>query len=408
MPRSLASSNWLPLLALVHFVGRANAFSPFGAGSGTSGINRGNSNYTCRRLHSSSVSSSSNSGGGVLQNICCRRRPMRTRGGGRGGGGEMGLNMQQSYRDDAEAEFYAERLQGLITHNTLLTANAYWMELRGDMYAEWLNRYIKEQGGVEDIGWHAFLAGMMRAPPEDIIVRKVVKSPRGGSGNNPFLADRKPVEYTETVEPMSIARRLMEIREQVAEQLSADLTQMTAENDSLEEDYQYESELGPDKASALRLSSMQPMMEVDPSSGTANPPRRRSTYKDALDLVTAASMNRVKAQLRIRGDRVTLDWLDRFSDRELDHRGNELLQSLFAGPMVLVKDPLRDRPKVVEPLKVAQEIMQVREVVAGELIAVLRRVPADHQAMTVSLLNEKWDSSGDPEAGEQPPLRELE
>lgn len=40
-------------------------------------------------------------------------------------------------------------------------------------------------------------------------------------------------------------------------------------------------------------------------------------------------------------------------------RGNELLQSLFAGPMVLVKDPLRDRPKVVEPLKVAEEIMQV-------------------------------------------------
>lgn len=40
-------------------------------------------------------------------------------------------------------------------------------------------------------------------------------------------------------------------------------------------------------------------------------------------------------------------------------RGNALLESLFAGPMVLVKDPLRDRPKVVEPLKVAQEIMQV-------------------------------------------------
>lgn len=40
-------------------------------------------------------------------------------------------------------------------------------------------------------------------------------------------------------------------------------------------------------------------------------------------------------------------------------RGNALLQSLFAGPMVLIKDPLRDRPKVVEPLKVAQEILQV-------------------------------------------------
>lgn len=48
------------------------------------------------------------------------------------------------------------------------------------------------------------------------------------------------MEYTETVEPMSIARRLMEIREQVAEQLSADLEQMTAENDRLQEEYKYE------------------------------------------------------------------------------------------------------------------------------------------------------------------------
>lgn len=40
-------------------------------------------------------------------------------------------------------------------------------------------------------------------------------------------------------------------------------------------------------------------------------------------------------------------------------RGNALLQSLFAGPMVLIKDPLQNRPKVVEPLKVAQEILQV-------------------------------------------------
>lgn len=88
------------------------------------------------------------------------------------------------------AKFYAERLQNLITHNALLTANAYWMELRGNMYAEWLNRYIEERGGIEDVGWHAFLAGMLRAPPEDIIVEKIIKSPRGGSGNNPFLADR--------------------------------------------------------------------------------------------------------------------------------------------------------------------------------------------------------------------------
>lgn len=51
------------------------------------------------------------------------------------------------------------------------------------------------------------------------------------------MLDRKPVEYTETIEPTSIARRLMEIREQMAEQLSSDLQQMAAENARLQRDY---------------------------------------------------------------------------------------------------------------------------------------------------------------------------
>lgn len=37
-------------------------------------------------------------------------------------------------------------------------------------------------------------------------------------------------------------------------------------------------------------------------------------------------MLRVKAQLRIRGDTVTLDWLDRFSTRELEQRCDSLTQ----------------------------------------------------------------------------------
>lgn len=45
------------------------------------------------------------------------------------------------------------------------------------------------------------------------------------------------MEYTETIEPTTIARRLMEIREQMAEQLSTDLQQMAAENAKLQRDY---------------------------------------------------------------------------------------------------------------------------------------------------------------------------
>lgn len=58
------------------------------------------------------------------------------------------------------------------------------------MYAEYVARYIEGSGGVDSVGWHVFLSSMLRAPPEDIVVKKLIKSPRGGSGNNPFLADR--------------------------------------------------------------------------------------------------------------------------------------------------------------------------------------------------------------------------
>ena len=43
-------------------------------------------------------------------------------------------------------------------------------------------------------------------------------------------------------------------------------------------------------------------------------------------------------------------------------RGNALIQSLIAGPLVFINDPSRARPKVIEPLKVAQDIMQVSHI----------------------------------------------
>lgn len=53
----------------------------------------------------------------------------------------------------------------------------------------------------------------------------------------PRVLRRKPVEYKETIEPTTIARRLMDIREQMAEQLGADLRQMASENARLYLDY---------------------------------------------------------------------------------------------------------------------------------------------------------------------------
>lgn len=45
------------------------------------------------------------------------------------------------------------------------------------------------------------------------------------------------MQYTETIEPVSIARRMMNIREQVADLLGNDLRRMAAENAKLRQDY---------------------------------------------------------------------------------------------------------------------------------------------------------------------------
>lgn len=40
-------------------------------------------------------------------------------------------------------------------------------------------------------------------------------------------------------------------------------------------------------------------------------------------------------------------------------RGNKLIKALFEGPMILINDRDRARPKVIEPLRVAHIIMKV-------------------------------------------------
>jgi hypothetical protein len=49
---------------------------------------------------------------------------------------------------------------------------------------------------------------------------QMVKKPRGGSGTNPYLADRKAISYTEVIEPLSLGRRVLEVRAKLAEDLA--------------------------------------------------------------------------------------------------------------------------------------------------------------------------------------------
>jgi hypothetical protein len=48
--------------------------------------------------------------------------------------------------------------------------------------------------------------------PEELIVRRLVQRPQGGSGNNPFLSsNRHAMEYTVLIDPQALAKKIMTV-----------------------------------------------------------------------------------------------------------------------------------------------------------------------------------------------------
>lgn len=60
------------------------------------------------------------------------------------------------------------------------------------------------------------LSLLMRSEPEEILVRRMVQRPRGGSGNNPYLKpNRTAMEYTVLMNPQAIAKKIMQVNSDV-------------------------------------------------------------------------------------------------------------------------------------------------------------------------------------------------
>ncbi|KAG5188550.1 hypothetical protein JKP88DRAFT_304479 [Tribonema minus] len=323
----------------------------------------------------------------------------------------------------AEAADAERRLKNVLTEKSLQTAMYYWLELRGNMYSEYMARFTEGEGGGGSVvarGWRTFLSNLLSSPPEEVIIEKVVKKPRGGSGTNPYLAARKVVSYTEVIEPMTLGRRILDIRAQLAAELfhdleliesenERDLELIESENERVQQFYQDELRYGIKEATRLRLRTWQPVVDTDAINST-DTPYRSSLYLAVLALVTKVSLERYKKELRIVGDKHTLAWLDKIGDANLTLSGNDLIEAMLNGPMVLINDgkdrarpkvvqPLRVAADVVQPLRVAAEVMALRVSVVREFKGLLAGVPQEHQALIQGVLERQLRAraSGDSE-----------
>lgn len=289
-----------------------------------------------------------------------------------------------------------ERLKNVLTERALDTATAYWLELRGNMFVEYMSRFTTSST-VRELGWEKFMFKLLTSPPEEVVVTKLVKKRLGGSGTNPYLKDKAVVSYMELVEPAMLGRRLLDIRSKLAEDLITDLQLQTIEDERLIEAY---SAAGKKEAQEMALNWV-PVVDTDVSN--AETPYRVGLYYQAVALTTDFALRKYQAELRIRGDRYTQQWLDdRFAKSsslnklqqstpvaKLQQGGNDLIRVILEGPMVLVADG-KDRsvPKVVQPLTVAKEVMAMRAAYNQEMRAHLAEV-GDEQRQLVASVFEK-------------------
>eukprot|EP00903_Cladosiphon_okamuranus_P006174 g6071.t1 len=303
-------------------------------------------------------------------------------------------NARRSGNGDDEAsspdELKARAAKNMLSESSVASVVYYWLEFRDDLTPQWMKQFTYRNGDIQDIGWSQHLDLLLRSEPEEMIVRRLSQRPQGGSGNNPYLKpNRTQMEYTVLIEPQSIARKIMQVREQISKEWIQDLGLIAAENSEVER--HREDSLCLDSDSKEKDRKL--VFDHDPLNNTSSPYRGKN-YKLLLEMITKAAVRAYRSELRISGDRYTLNWLEKFMHRNdmedgPNLKGNELVEAILDGPIVVIKDPRTEKNRVIDPGHIGRQLMSFRQSEAKLVTLAMESVPADHMALNRQFLEER-------------------
>eukprot|EP00904_Undaria_pinnatifida_P004554 jgi/Undpi1/1409/HiC_scaffold_11.g04800.m1 len=287
-------------------------------------------------------------------------------------------------------EFSQRAAKNMLSESSIASVVYYWLEFRDDLTPQWLKQFSRHNGDVQEIGWHQHMGQLMRAEPEEMTVRRLSQRPRGGSGNNPFLkANRSVMEYNVLIEPQQIAKKIMQVREQISREWVNDLSLIAAENNELER--HREDSMFLDVESAEKDRKM--VFDHDPLNNVSSPYRGKN-YKLLKEMITKAAVRAYRSELRISGDRYTLNWLEKFVHRNDEEggpnlKGNEFVEAILDGPIVVIKDPRTEKNRVIDPGHIGRQLMGFRQLEAQLVVEAMKSVPDDHTRLNRQFLEER-------------------
>jgi hypothetical protein len=301
-------------------------------------------------------------------------------------------------------------------------------------------QFIQQFGGT----WDTPLLSMMQQPPHQMIVsaKRRGRGHGGWSPNNPYLQERW-VEIPVEIDPSNLVTRILSVREQIAKEWDKDLDALMMANDLIldsffEQTRAKRSSMGigesvgsdnyyGDGGDAFVRRAQDLINDNSRFSVQVSSPFRRSNFDLLYNLCTQAAIHRLlrqKIKLRQspaeeggdRGDASFVFLRDFYTGRAEEYfdgdlpfgRADDFLEDLLETSPFVVSDVVGKKnyswrtshPGLVDPVGTAEEIIQMRRVVAQDWKALMQKVPDDHIVIRQALLSnqmKRMQSSSDNE-----------
>ena len=290
-------------------------------------------------------------------------------------------------------------LRDLLLQRAVQTQLYYNVEFKNDFEKAWLLRFASAKGSPPLIGnshaimnkvlhkhealrgWEAFMLEMMGADDEVHEVH-VVWGNRvgGGSPNNPYLQDRPAsTSYLDKVEPSKIARKIQQIRESIALEWTKDLQLVRLQNDELQRSHasSVRADDGVDADKKLQYA-------IQPEQGGTSP-LRQASFDLLMRALTRAALRAVVLEKdRDQLTRYSAEWLRAFDAAHSAPFGTTewrvaegFITTLMAEPLALSTSP-GGQPRFLDPLQLADRLLELRADIADDWVDALEQVPSDH------------------------------
>lgn len=290
----------------------------------------------------------------------------------------------QNYIRDEDSPLLQKQIKDLLTQRAVQTQLFYFDQYHDKLSLEWLEHVDSLEGlshyhGLHALrhSWEEYLLSIMMSSP---VTREVVRPlPQGGTPGNPYLQQRVQ-SFNVSIEPKVIADNILTIREQLAHEWEEDLLLMEKENNELwRHHFAMVNDLE-DRAEALQL----PTFEHDAGTSLSSP-LRGGSFDLLMNAATVVAVHSLLRSWQSQSSKAVCSrWLRQFW---------VLHGSLFSGDYgygsakKFVSEMLAETPSIcsspggemdlIDPLNIAQEVMDERVAVCKLWAELLQSAPED-------------------------------